>query len=56
MQALEALMGEEKARWVAQHVNDREEIARLNQSLFERNDRSISNMKVGAGSLLTGRQ
>lgn len=45
-QTAEDLMGAEKARWVAQHVTDREEIKRLNQTLFERNDASINNMKV----------
>jgi hypothetical protein len=36
-----------KQQWLAQHQTDRDEIARLNQALFERNDRSIDNLKVG---------
>ena len=42
-----ALLEATKAQWLAQHQTDREEIARLNQALFERNNASIDNLKVG---------
>ena len=44
---LQALLEATKAQWFAQHQTDREEIARLNQALFERNNASIDNLKVG---------
>ena len=43
---LQALLEATKAQWLAQHQTDREEIARLNQALFERNNASIDNLKV----------
>eukprot|EP00798_Chlamydomonas_sp_ICE-L_P007851 gene7851-1057_t len=36
---------EGKKEWLAQHAHDRQEIERLNQKLFERNDQSIENLK-----------
>jgi hypothetical protein len=46
LEGLERALAAEKAAWHAQHVTDRLEIERLNQCLFERNDRSIANLKV----------
>jgi hypothetical protein len=46
---LQALLEATKAQWLAQHQTDREEIARLNQALFERNNASIDNLKVEEG-------
>ena len=43
---LQALLDATKEQWLAQHQTDREEIARLNQALFERNNASIDNLKV----------
>ena len=45
---LQALLESTKEQWLAQHQTDREEISRLNQALFERNNVSIDNLKVGA--------
>ena len=54
---LHALLEATKAQWLAQHQTDREEIGRLNQALFERNNASIDNLKVGVyggGGSLSG--
>lgn len=37
---------EVKLRWLAQHDTDKDEIQRLNQALFDRNNQSIENLKV----------
>ncbi|GAX75484.1 hypothetical protein CEUSTIGMA_g2927.t1 [Chlamydomonas eustigma] len=42
---LQALLDLTKEQWLAQHQTDREEISRLNQALFERNNASIDNLK-----------
>ena len=49
---LQALLEATKAQWLAQHQTDREEISRLNQALFERNNTSIDNLKVKSCALV----
>lgn len=44
--ALRAQLDEEAAQALARHQEDRAEIERLNQKLFERNDASIQDLKV----------
>lgn len=43
---LHRALEEAKLRWLAQHDTDRDEIQRLNQALFDRNNQSIENLKV----------
>ena len=40
-----------KAQWLAQHQTDRDEIGRLNQALFDRNNASIEDLKGVLGKL-----
>ncbi|KAG1678296.1 hypothetical protein FOA52_013917 [Chlamydomonas sp. UWO 241] len=42
---LQALLDATKAQWLAQHQTDRDELARINQALFDRNNTSIDNLK-----------
>ncbi|GFH14227.1 uncharacterized protein HaLaN_10243 [Haematococcus lacustris] len=46
VKGLQDTLDSEKSRWLLQHQADRQEIERLNQRLFQRNDASIGNLKV----------
>ncbi|KAL6758104.1 hypothetical protein V8C86DRAFT_2603588 [Haematococcus lacustris] len=45
VKGLQDTLDSEKSRWLLQHQADRQEIERLNQRLFQRNDASIGNLK-----------
>ncbi|GFH29958.1 uncharacterized protein HaLaN_28716, partial [Haematococcus lacustris] len=45
VKGLQDTLDSEKSRWLVQHQADRQEIERLNQRLFQRNDASIGNLK-----------
>ncbi len=46
--ALRAKLDEDAAAALARHQEDRAEIERLNEKLFQRNDADIQDLKVGA--------